>query len=137
MISVRRAVEAELEEIHALDRLLLPESPPSDDTEFVGAWDGPHLVGYGGVRTAIRPWPGIAFMSRSGVVEGYRGQGLQKRMIRMRVRMAKRAGCCAVITYTTCDNAPSANSLISCGFKIYAPTTAYVGQGFIYWRLRL
>jgi ribosomal protein S18 acetylase RimI-like enzyme len=117
-----------------MDRLLLGDSSkPSNDTMF---WVGkdPHgdIVAYGGMRFPPE-WPGVAFLSRTGVHSEHRGQGLQKRLIRARVSHAVKCGCRSVVTYTSPDNAASANSLISCGFKVYVPTTQYVGDGYVYW----
>jgi GNAT superfamily N-acetyltransferase len=69
----------------------------------------------------------------AGVHEEYRGRGLQKRLIRARVRHAKRIGWKYAITYTI-DNPPSENSLIGCGFKRYAPADPYVKGTANYWR---
>jgi hypothetical protein len=37
-----------------------------------------------------------------------------------------------LITYTLGNN-PSANSLIACGFRLYAPAEAYAGKAALYW----
>jgi RimJ/RimL family protein N-acetyltransferase len=134
-IRVARAVEDELDEIQALDRATLPEAPPNEDTEWWGAWDGHELVGYAGAR--ILPATGAYFLSRAGVVETYRGRGLQKRLIRARVSRARQLLTPRAVTYTVPDNAPSANSLIACGFRVYAPASAFAGAGVVYWRRKL
>jgi RimJ/RimL family protein N-acetyltransferase len=65
--------------------------------------------------------PSTAFLALCGVIKDYRGYGLQKRMIRVRMQKAKQLGVTRVITYTSHDNAASANSLISSGFRLYVP----------------
>jgi hypothetical protein len=62
--------------------------------------------------------------------------GLQKRLIRVRERMARELGWAWLIT-DTFQNPPSANSLISCGFKNFAPTKPWGFAGANYWRKKL
>lgn len=66
-----------------------------------------------------------AFLYRSGVLKDWRGYGLQKRFIKCRERQAIKDGYHRIISYTSYDNYPSANSLISCGYKLYKPPTEW------------
>lgn len=75
----------------------------------------------------VRAWVGLK----------YRGKGLQKRMINMRIKAAKVRKCNTAITYITMDNAPSGNSLINCGFKMYHPEWAYAGKDMIYFQKKI
>ncbi len=77
------------------------------------------------------------FLSRVGVLSDYRGQGLQKRLIKARCRDAKSKGVRWAITYTSLVNAASFGSLQSCGFKMYLPEFRWAGTEFIYWRKQL
>jgi len=52
-------------------------------------------------------------------------------IIKIRLKAAKENSFVA-ITYTTKDNYPSANNLISCGFKFYFPEYAYGGDEMLY-----
>ena len=61
------------------------------------------------------------FLARVGVLKDYHGQGLQKKLIKVRERIAKKLGMERIITYTSYDNIPSANNLIDCGYKLYIP----------------
>jgi len=132
MIQIRLATEDEIEEVSALDRTLLPEAPrASDNTEWWGAWDGIDLVAYAAARLLNN---GVYFLSRAGVVESHRGHGLQKRLIRCRVARARKLCAPRAATYTAPHNAASMNSLISCGFRVYEPDGAYVGDDVVYWR---
>lgn len=74
---------------------------------------------------------GICMFNRAWVHPDYRGQGIQKRMIKARLRAAKRYGNTA-ITYTTVDNDKSANNLIRFGFKLYVPEYKYAGKEMVY-----
>ena len=75
---------------------------------------------------------GICIFIRAWVQKKHRGKGLQKKMIDLRLKAAK--GCKAVITYTIPTNYPSANSLISKGFKLYEPSYKWAGKDVLYWR---
>ena len=75
---------------------------------------------------------GICIFVRAWVDKKYRGKGLQKRLINVRMRGAKRNFCYTVITYTTPDNYASANNLIRRGFKMYNPEYQYGGSTMLY-----
>jgi predicted acetyltransferase len=70
------------------------------------------------------------------VLPSHRGFGLQKKFIRVRIRQAKALGLNWLIT-STYDNPASANSLISCGFKMFNPTNPWMAKNTSYWRLKL
>lgn len=74
---------------------------------------------------------GICIFNRAWVDKRYRGRGIQKRMIRLRLKRAKQF-CKIAITYTTLDNYQSVNNLTSCGFKYYSPEYAYGGRQMLY-----
>ena len=73
----------------------------------------------------------ICIFNRAWVHKSRRGFGIQKRMIKIRLRRAKQF-CRIAITYTTQDNYASANNLTSCGFKMYNPEYAYGGRQMMY-----
>jgi ribosomal protein S18 acetylase RimI-like enzyme len=73
----------------------------------------------------------ICIFNRAWVHKSFRGMGVQKRMIRIRLKRAKEF-CRIAITYTTLDNYPSVNNLTSCGFKYYNPEYAYGGRQMLY-----
>jgi GNAT superfamily N-acetyltransferase len=79
---------------------------------------------------------GFVIFNRAWVDRKYRGKGIQKSLIKIRLKSAARYGNTA-ITYTLIDNFPSANSLISCGFKLYAPEYAYAGKNVLYFQKKL
>lgn len=133
-VVIRRAREDELDEILARDRVTLPEAPPAPDSEWWGAWLGDELVGYAGARMLET---GAYFLSRAGVAKPYRGNGIQKRLIHCRVRRARQLFAPRAVTYTVTFNAPSANSLIACGFRVVDPPVKWAGAHVIYWRRRL
>lgn len=96
------------------------------------------LVGYASLK--LVDGGSTAFLSKSGVLWNARGQGLQKRFIRVRERRARELGLSTIITYTSSDNVPSINSLISCGYKNYQPARDWglpFGNGGLYWKKKL
>jgi len=91
--------------------------------------------GFAGLVYSSR-WSDCGYLVRCGVVSDYRGQALQKKFIRVRIRQAKALGLNWLIT-STYDNPASANSLISCGFKMFDPTNPWMTKHTSYWRLKL
>lgn len=137
---VRLAREDDLDEIHAIDQRLIGNDASSDTVYHVAevsCLGAKEIVAYAGHRLPPE-WPGVAFFSRSGVLPECRGAGLQKRLIRARLAYLRRVcpEVTHVITYTMVTNAPSSNSLISCGFKLWRPATGdfWIGPEVNYWR---
>lgn len=98
-------------------------------------FDGDEPVAFAGMSPSHR-YRNCGYLCRAGVDEAYRGHGLQKRLIRVRLREARRIGWDYVYSDTTGIPA-SANALIACGFKSYAPANPYCFKETIYWRIRL
>lgn len=67
-------------------------------------------------------------LQRTGVLPAYRGQGLQKKLIRARLAYARRKKVKWVHTYVISWNCPSLNSLVRTGFTFYTPEYAYAGD---------
>jgi GNAT superfamily N-acetyltransferase len=80
--------------------------------------------------------PGTSYLKRAGVLHAFRGRGLQRRMIAVREKRARREGFTTMITDTT-DNPASANSLIRAGYKIFEPADRWAFPRSIYWRKAL
>lgn len=99
------------------------------------AYDGAMPVGFAGIVQSVR-WCDTGYLCRSGVLRSHRGKGLQKRLIRVREAKAKRMGWRWLIS-DTYRNPPSANSLISCGFKTFIPSRPWGFENATYWRKRL
>lgn len=88
-----------------------------------------HIVAYCGSIYAS----GICIFIRAWVKRIHRGKGLQKKLIDIRLRAAKKNSSVA-ITYTIKENCPSINNLVSKGFRIYLPEYAYGGKEMLYWK---
>jgi predicted GNAT family acetyltransferase len=133
-ITIRRATKAELHIIKGLDFLCFGD----DDSELTdkqcnrAIWwlafaDG-EPVAYTGAYIHDTT---CMFLERTGVLNGFRGQGLQKRLIQRRVAYARRKKITEVYTYTAIDNWPSMNSLVSQGFRFYEPEWDYANSDVI------
>ena len=80
---------------------------------------------------------GVCIFVRAWVDKKYRGMGIQKRFITLRLREAKKQGCHVACTYTTRDNYSSVNNLMGKEFKYYNPEYAYGGKDMMYFRREL
>jgi len=129
--------ESVQQRLSALQAICLPYDQPVD-TNFGSWWiateDGKDVGFAGLVRTVS--WIDCGYLCRAGVVPSYRGRGLQKKFIRVRLRQAQALGWKWVITDTT-DNLASANNLIACGFKLFQPTKPWGFKNALYWRRKL
>lgn len=76
---------------------------------------------------------GVCIFNRAWVHRNYRGNGIQRKMIKARLKAAKEY-CHVAITYTTFDNIHSANNLIKNKFTLYNPSFAYVGRDKLYFK---
>lgn len=92
-------------------------------------------VGFAGVQPSLQ-WSDCGYLVRAGVVPAWRGQGLQRGLIRVRERYARTQPWTWLVTATH-RNLPSANSLIACGYRLYEPSTPWLAGGSLYWRKRL
>lgn len=107
---------------------------PEDGVWWV-AYHADLAVGFSCLSPSQQLEDGI-YLGRCGVGKAYRGRGIQRQMIRLRVQWARRHGYKWAVSDTT-DNVPSANNLISCGFRLYTPKIPYSFARALYWRKRL
>ncbi|MBS4046580.1 MAG: GNAT family N-acetyltransferase [Alphaproteobacteria bacterium] len=94
-------------------------------------------VGYCGLYPSYR-YANAGYLIRAGVAAKHRGNGLQKRMIRVREAKARRLGWDWLFS-DTCENPASANSLAACGFRMFEPKLPWNSNHklALYWRKRL
>lgn len=122
---IRRASTADIKYVKQLDRTIFCKPYGDDPADLSNAawwlvWDGDRPVAYAG----LGHWPhlpaysDIAYLRRCGVLKAYRGRQLQRRLIDVRVRAARRLGLSRAVTYTSYENAASANNLIAAGFRM-------------------
>lgn len=92
-------------------------------------------IGFSGLKLCRRKEnKGMGYFSRAGVLKSYRGHGTQKKMIRARLKKAREFGLTHCVTYVKGFNLASANSLISCGFKLYNPHYKWGGKAALYFQ---
>lgn len=124
------------EDVRELYELALPGcSMPGDDHQWwiARAEDGT-VAGF--CSAVYRPEQGYVFLSSAAVAAAFQGIGLQRRLIRVRVRWARRMGAKQVLTYTVLKNYPSMQNLLRCGFRFWEPPEgwAWVGPNVHYFR---
>lgn len=79
---------------------------------------------------------GVCIFIRAWVYQPFRGKGIQRQMIRERIRSAKKY-CKVAITYTFPSNIHSANNLIKSNFTLYKPGYKWAGNTQLYFRKEL
>lgn len=92
-------------------------------------------AGFAGVVPSTR-WSDTMYLCRAGVVLSHRGCGLQKKLIKARIRKAKALGMNWIITDTN-ENPASANSLIATGFKMFEPSKPWGLKTALYWKYKI
>lgn len=123
--------------LSVLQKKCLPNDKPYDTTSgywWIAAKNGVD-IGFAGLVHSSR-WSDCCNLVRAGVIPDHRGQGLQKKFIRVRIRQAKALKMNWIVT-STYDNPASANSLIACGFKMFNPSVPWMAKHTSYWRLKL
>jgi GNAT superfamily N-acetyltransferase len=124
--------------LSALQKKCLPWDTPYD-TNYGYWWivydSSNNPCAFSGLVRSSR-WTNVGYLCRAGVLPSYRGKGVQKRLIRARIRQAKALGWEWLIT-DTYHNPASANSLIATGFKMYEPLQPWGATQTLYWRLKL
>ena len=126
------------EQLLRLDSICFPDDSPI--TVKDGWWwllkDGPSIIGFAGLKI-WRQIPTTGFLYRAGIIPRYQGCGLHKRLIKARIRFAKKLGMGRVATYTVSDNYPSMNALVSQGFRFWQPYRRLEGREMLYFLLDL
>jgi GNAT superfamily N-acetyltransferase len=134
-----RAKAADAATLTQLQRACLPGDAPLSAAR--GLWwiaydDQAQPVGFacllptrGDIRTG--------YLARTGVIHRARGNGLQRRMIRVREQAARKLGMTAIVTDTHRENHASSNSLMAMGYRLYTPQTRWAFNDGLYWRKTL
>ena len=137
MFRIKRATEMSQTTEQAI-RFLQKECLPLDTvlSPKVGWWwiaycDG-RLAGFAAMMQSSKT-PEAVYLARAGTLEAFRGRGLQKKLIRERLKFAKDLGMTQAITDTT-DNVASANALIATGFRMFDPDDPWGLPNTLYWR---
>ena len=89
-------------------------------------------LGFAGL-TAQPSGRGSGYLCRAGVVPRARGQGVHRRLIRVRLAFARKTGLHDVVS-DTWRNPGSAANLVACGFESFRPHRPWGLSGALYWR---
>jgi len=124
-------------DLYALQEACLPVDAPADVSygDWWLAYDDDEPVAFAGTYPSTK-YPGGVYFVRAGVMQGHRGRGLHKRLIRTRLQYAKRRGLILAVTDTR-DNPQSSNALIACGFRLFSPAKPWGHPDAVYWRRNL
>ena len=139
MIRIRLATDEDLDDVLEIERECFPTGSGRD----VESWDrwqwwiaedseGP----CGFAAAVVVEGSDQCYLALAGVSARARGQGLQRRLIRVREAWARGRCCGECITYTATWNHASANNLIRCGYRLYEPEDRWGFGDALYW-LRL
>lgn len=127
-------------ELMAVQAQCFPHDAPVNVTEGLW-WIARDPEGKPAGFCGMSLWAGgdalTAYLSLAGVIPEYRGQGLQKRLIRTRLNKAKQLSLARVVTDTTTYNPASVNSLVACGFRQFLPAVPWRVPGALYWEKTL
>lgn len=140
-MKIKRVNTANVKFVSLLTGMHIECFPFDDLPDFTIGWwwiaydDQNVPVGFAGLYPSIQ-WDKTGYLCRAGVVESARGKGLQKALIKARIRFAKRSEYKWLVTDTRCNPA-SSNALISCGFKLYDPLKPWGFKNSLYFRLKL
>ena len=124
-IKIRKSLD--LTTLLKLQLAIFPEDEIyfKDTMHFWIAYDGKVPIGF----CIINQYDSsTCWFPRAGVLAGYRGKGLQRRLISVRTRWAKKNGFKSIFTYTLRGNIPSSRNLIKSGFNLYEPEEEYAGE---------
>lgn len=125
------------EELLTLQKDCLPLDEPLDPAsgDWWLAFDQDAPIAF----ACLKPSASVAnagYLARAGVLPTHRGLGLQKRLIRVRIRRAKKYGWEWLRTDTRA-NAPSGNNILACGFQLFDPDAPWAHVDAIYYRRKL
>jgi GNAT superfamily N-acetyltransferase len=122
---------ADVSTVEYLHSLLFPdadwESPDQGNVYWLVRDEDRKPVGFCSCRPSIERKDTV-FLSRVALLPEARGNGLQRRMIRTRLRWARSEGYTRALTYTWLTNIASQRSLIREGFMPYRPFWIWEGS---------
>lgn len=148
MIAFRRAVSREDAALIAqMDVVCFPIDTPAvfaGSHWFIGC-DGDRPAAYCAWKVVEHDDGPVGFHYRGGVLPDWRGNRLQREMLRLREAEMRTQGLAKAVTYTDADGAASMRNLIAEGYRPYVPTpgTTLSGAGrlgrvgFVHWEKKL
>lgn len=129
-----RATRAQIERILAHDRDLYDGTPCLNVPERSAWWvvDGDPSNGYCGARVTLDGRTCV--MERAWLAPHYRGCGLQRRMLRVRLAFGRKRRCRKAYTYTWFENVPCQRNLARAGFLPVRIRESEDGKWIVYER---
>jgi N-acetylglutamate synthase-like GNAT family acetyltransferase len=120
-----------------MDRICFPDdiADVSSYTKWWVAEDNGKLVAYSGLKLVGNE--DVGYFCRVGVLPSYRGRGLQRRMMRAKIRYARKLKLKRIVSYTTPLATVSGNNLIECGFRLYRPDWLWGDTDWLYFKFDL
>lgn len=120
-----------------MQKICLPADSPYPITtgDWWIAFVGAEFAGFACLAPSDT-WRNCGYLARAGVMPKFRGKGIQKKLIKVRLRRAKRLGWETLFS-DTLDNPPSSNSLIACGFRLFNPRVKWANKHSLYFRKKL
>ena len=88
---------------------------------------------FAGLWPSVRT-PGAGYLCRAGVLPQGRGKGLQRKLIKVREREAKKKRWVVLFSDIAPGNAHSLNNLYACGFRAFVPSEPWSGEDWNYVR---
>lgn len=89
------------------------------------------------LMTPSSQWDKVGYLALAGVSPAYRGHRLQRRLIRIRERAARRLGWRTLVTEVIDNNPHSMRNLFREGFLPYVPAKPWGHKNAIYMRKKL
>lgn len=90
-------------------------------------------AGFAGI-TPSTYLPNTGYLKRAAVLIEHRGRGLQRRLIAVRERLARKVKWDTIYTDTATFNVKSSNNLFRAGFELFRPNPIWNGEDYLYWR---
>lgn len=90
-------------------------------------------VAFAGLWPSVRS-PGSGYLCRAGVMPEARGEGLQRRLIKVREKEARKKRWVALFSDCRPGNAHSLNNLFACGYRAFVPSDPWSGEEWNYVR---
>lgn len=94
-------------------------------------------VGFAGLEVLTGDNKHVGFLCRAGVMPAGRGYGLQRRLIRTRIKAAGKLTLSRIVTYTHETNFVSCANLIRSGLHMYTSQSNYGGSDMLYFKTEL
>lgn len=138
MIRIRRVVAGDAYDLHIMMLACFPGEAVRDtavDTWWIALDEDDEAAGFCCLSRSQTRLTG-GYLSYAGVAPAFRGHGLQKRLIRVRIAEARRREWDSLVT-DTCDNPASSNSLIACGFRLFDPPRPWGLSTALYFQRRV